>query len=344
MVKYLCYDLEACFLKKGCKRKETKILEIAFTSGMKSYQRLVNPLTKYQNAKEVMDNLDELNQHVDNTLNFWAKLLIGKKALPSALGRKSIIEKAEHISTLLKRSDEALNHDEPNGMMQALSRNDDDVEKAKNDIRMNDDSFKQLFYTPDTAIKGMLKEAQGIDVWCAHNGKSFDEKILRGHDHNFDHVVFVDSLQILQYLLPGLISYSQPLVYKHLFNKKYFAHHALEDALALAKIMEHALEDKCILETHHSCMEKREKKARWKKLNQKKHTKVFPESTLYKLKGIGPKTVEKLYKKDIKSREDLIGLLNTISFDTWCDNYSFVHNYKKFYETYKGSSFNVAVV
>ena len=344
MVKYLCYDLEACFLKKGCKRGDTKILEIAFTSGVKSYQRLVNPLTKYQNGKEVINSLNTLNQHVENTLNFWVKLLIGKKALPSEVKRKSIVEKAEHISTLLIRSDEALKHDNPNGIMQALARNKDNIEEAKNDIRMNDDSFNQIFYTPDAAIKGMLKEAEGIDVWCAHNGKSFDEKVLRGHDHNFDHVVFVDSLQILKYLLPGLTSYSQPLIYKHLFKNKYFAHHALEDAVALAKIMKYVLKDKCILKTKQLYVKETEEKGKAKKLKPKRQVKVFPESTLYKLKGIGPKTVEKLYKKDIKSREDLIRLLNIISFDTWCDNYSFVHNYKKIYETYKGSSFNVAVV
>lgn len=344
MRKYLCYDLEACFVQKGCKRGETKILEIAFTSEKISYQCLVNPLPNYQSGEEVIESLDSLNQHVDNTLNFWTKLLIGKKALPSSLKRKPSIDKAEQISILLKRSDVAIQYNKhvANSMMQALSRNEDDEDKAKNDIRTRDKSFDQLFFTPDEAIKGMLKEAEGIDIWVAHNGKSFDEKVLRGHDHEFDHVTFVDSLHLLKYLLPGMPSYSQPLLYQQLFTKKYFAHHALEDAVALQKIMDHALKDRCILETYQSTVEKRETKRAAKK--QIKYPKVHPESTLYNLKGIGPKTVENLYKKDIKTRGDLIGLINSIDYDTWCDKYSFVHHYKNFYHTYKGASSNVAVV
>ena len=343
--KYLCYDLEACFLQKGYKRTDTQILEVAFKTENISYQCLVNPLNHYQNGKEVMESLDSLNQHVNNTLNFWIKLLIGKKALPSSVKRKTILEKAEEISTLLKRSDVALQYNKhvANNMMQALARHGDDEEKAKNDIRKNEYTFNQLFYTPDEAIKGMLKKAKGIDIWVAHNGKSFDEKVLRGHPkHDFDHVTFVDSLHLLKYLVPGMPSYSQPLLYQQIFTKKYFAHHALEDAVALHKIMDHALGEKCILETYQSTVEKREKKRAGKK--QQKYSKVHPESTLYTLKGIGAKTVERLWKKDIKTKDDLIGLVNSIDYDTWCDKYSFVHHYKTFYDTYKGTSFNVAVV
>ena len=103
--------------------------------------------------------------------------------------------------------------------------------------------------------------------------------------------------------------------------------------------MDHALGEKCILETYESSVQKRETKR-----VGKKYTKVHPESTLYHLSGIGSKTVERLWKLDIKSRDDLIGLINSIDYDTWCDKYSFVHRYKKFYDTYKGASSNVAVV
>ena len=88
---FLCYDLEACFVQKGCKRGETKILEVAFKTKNKSFQCLVNPLATYQSGKEVIQSLDSMKQHVDNTLNFWTKLLIGKKALPSSLKRKPSI-------------------------------------------------------------------------------------------------------------------------------------------------------------------------------------------------------------------------------------------------------------
>lgn len=339
--KFLCYDLEACFVQHGCKRNETKILEVAFRTENSSYQCLVNPLPKYDTGEEVIESLHCLKQHVNNTIRFWTKLLIGKKAFPSSYKRKTMEEKAEEISKLLKRSDVAHQYEDSEGMMQALARNEDDEEKAKDDVRTRDESFNQLFYTSDEAIKGMLKESKGINIWVAHNGKSFDEKVLRGHDHNFDHITFVDSLHLLKYLLPGKNSYSQPLLYEHLFDKKYFAHHALEDAIALRKIMEHALQDKCILETFNKNEKRREKKLQ---KNKKRFTKVHPESTLYELQGIGPKTVVKLYKKDIKTKEDLIGLINTIDYETWCNNYSFVHHYKKFYESWRGFSPNTAVV
>lgn len=339
---FLCYDLEACFVKKGCTRSDTKILEVAFKSKQKAYQRLVNPLPKYNNAKEVMDSLTSLNQHVENTINFWVKLLIGKKALDTSVSRKTTIQKAESISTLLKRSDVAKKYEDESGMMQALYRNDDDVEKAEVDLRTNDKSFDQIFYTADEAIKDMIQEAKGIDVWVAHNGKSFDEKILRGHSHNFDHVVFVDSLHLLKYLIPDMPSYSQPQLYQQLFKKKYFAHHALEDSVALCKIMDHALQDKCIIKVLQEHSIQKEKQLMTKKT--KKYKKVHPESTLYEVKGIGTVSVEKLYKEDIKSKEDLIGLINSCEYDTWCEKYKFIRNHKKIYETYKGFFSTVAVV
>ena len=336
----LCYDLETCFVNKGCTRGQTKILEVAFKTGKRSYQRLVNPLPVYSNAKEIIDGLEKLNQHAEKTVHFWTKLLIGKKALPSSLRRKNVIEKAEAISTLLKRSDIAMSYNKHvrNGMMQSLARHEDDEIKAKNDIRKDEDSFDQLFYSAEEAIRGMLQKAEGIDIWVAHNGKAFDEKVLKGHDHNFDHVTFIDSLQVLKYLLPGLVSYSQPLLYQHLFNKKYFAHHALEDAVALHKIMDHALKGKCVLEEHESIQRKKEEK------KKKRYSKIHPESTLYTLKGIGEKTVEKLYKKDIKTDEELLLLVNTISFDAWCRDFSFVHKHKKFFTDHCTVGSNTAIV
>lgn len=331
---YLTYDLEATFIQKGKSRKDTKILEIALYNDRISYQRLVNPLTEYQDGEEVMANLHSLYQHTTNTLNFWVKLLVGKKALPSNMNRKNTFEKAEAISTLLKRSDEAKKHDDAEGMMQALARNKDDLEEAKKDIRKGDTSFNQLFYTPHEALEGALKAADGYSIWCGHNGKAFDEKILKGHeDHDWDHITFVDSLPLLKQLKPGLVSYSQPLVYKQLFNDKYFAHHALDDSIALWKIMEHVLGEECILETHQNLKPKK----------KKSKEKVHPTSNLYELKGIGTKSVAQLYQKDIKTKEDLMKLIDSITFKQWCDKFSFVHHHKKFYNMHK-TQHNSAVV
>tara|TARA_A100001015_G_C15036800_1_gene736824 strand:- start:2810 stop:3841 length:1032 start_codon:yes stop_codon:yes gene_type:complete len=337
---FLCYDLEACFLRSGTTRKDTKILEIALYNDSMSYQRLVNPLTEYDNGTELINNLDRLKQHPENTVNFWTKLLIGKKALPTSLKRKTILEKADAISTLLKRSDVAREYNKniSKSMMQALARHKDDEDKAKNDLRDRDDSFNQLFYTPKEALEGAI-EAANTDIWVGHNGKSFDEKILKGHDHDWDHITFVDSLYIIKQLKPGLVSYSQPLVFKHLFGGSYFAHHALEDAMALWKIMEEVLGEKCVHDIHLEV-----EKIRKEKKVKKRHDKEHRESNLYTVKGIGPATVKGLYKKDITTKEDLMKLINSIDFDTWCDQYSFVHHHKKFYELYKGTVVNSAVV
>ena len=232
----------------------------------------------------------------------------------------------------------ALKHDDPGGMMQALARNEDDEEKAKDDIRTRDKSFNGIFYSSEAAIEGMIQKAKGIDIWVAHNGKSFDEKVLKGHDHDFEHVTFVDSLHLLKHLIPDMPSYSQPLLYQQLFSKKYFAHHALEDAVALHKIMEHALEGKCVLEEHEFIQRKKEEK------KKKRYSKIHPESSLYNLKGIGVKTVEKLYKKDIKTDEELLLLVNTISFDAWCRDFSFVQKHKKFFTDHCTIGSNTAIV
>jgi hypothetical protein len=89
-------------------------------------------------------------------------------------------------------------------------------------------------------------------------------------------------------------------------------------------------------------MEEKRRNRKEKKL--RKNNKVYPESTLHRLKGIGNKTVEKLYKKDIKTDEELIALVNTISFDAWCKEFNFVHHYKSFYKNHCTAGSNTAIV
>lgn len=302
---WLAYDLEACFLKKGQTRAATKILEIALYNKDISYQRLVNPLSRFANGRDVLDNLKELNQHPENTVNFWARLLVQKKALPTALARKRIADKADAIATLLTRSACARTYEDEKGMMLALARHGDDEEKAATDLRTGEGGFSDVFYTAKEAIDGALKAGKD-HIWVAHNGKSFDEKILRGH--GVDSVRFADSLPLIKHAKPGLESYSQPKVYKHLFNKPYFAHHALEDSIALFKILNEVVDDlPALLKTKHR------------------------DTDLHTLKYIGPKTVEKLYKKNIKTKAALLDIVRDASFDEWCADFSFVHNHKAFY-------------
>jgi len=317
--KWLAYDLEACFLKKGCKRHETQILEIALYNKDISFQRLVNPLAKYASGVEVLDSLVDLNQHPDNTVQFWTKLLIGKKILSTAVKRKDVFEKAEAISKVLSRSTVARSHEDPELMVHALQRHDDDVEKAKDDLKKVDKA-PALFYTPHEAISEALNVG-AQHLWIAHNGTAFDSKILKGHDeHDWKSIRFHDSLPLLKKKLPDLASYSQPMVYHHLFKKKYFAHHALEDSKALYQILNHVIDDITDVVTK-------------------------KKSSLLDLKGIGAKSVEFLHSKKITDKEQLIRIVSTLSLKQWCKEYSKIHQHKKFWKTYNNfTSSNTAVV
>lgn len=97
------------------------------------------------------------------------------------------------------------------------------------------DAIRSEFITPRAAIEGML--AFGTGTWVAHNGKSFDEKIIQGHLDRFGlkpKIDFKDSLPEIRKL--KLPSASLGYVYKHLFKTPFRAHHALDDAIALQRV------------------------------------------------------------------------------------------------------------
>ena len=117
----------------------------------------------------------------------------------------------------------------------------------------------------------------GTGVWVAHNGKAFDNKIIRAHLNRYTikaNIDFRDSLPEIRKL--KLPSHSLGYVYKHLFKHPFRAHHALDDAKALQRVC--------------------------------KHLKLFQKASSTKLttlKGVGPKTEEVLKKAGILSVEDL---------------------------------------
>jgi hypothetical protein len=331
-MKYLCYDLEACFLKKSYKRKDCKILEVALYNSTISFQRLINPLKKYDSGEAVVDSLEEVGQHAENTVGFWTKLLIEKKAFPTSLKRKSTREKANAISKLLLRSDVARKYEDETGMMLALKRHEDDEEKASKDVRKGEEGFNSVFYTPDEALKDALLIGKD-HVWIAHNGRCFDEKILKGHvNHKWDTITFLDSIPIIKRWNSKLPKYSQTEVYKHMFNDSYFAHHALEDAKSLHKILKKIEED-------HSADTWTQEKS-----TKKKEVKLHSNSNLYEVKGIGPITVAELHKRGVKTREHLLNIVQKTSFEEWCKQYSFVHQHKKFWKSWKNYDTNSAFV
>lgn len=303
----LFYDLETCFIKSGFKRNITRMLEIGVHGDNITYQKMINPLQKYDTGEDIIKNLIDMDQDPDKTIHFWTKLLVEKGALKSNIKRADTIKKADHISTLLKRSDLALTKENPKEWLFALESFDDDVEKAKKfvETKKAEPPKSLLFYKTKDCLLELLTYSDHI--WVAHNGKSFDEKIVRGNAERLNIDIsfrFEDSLPVFRRLLKGEPSYSLPILHKSVLKTSYKAHHAYEDAKALANLFNHVVGDKKIEE-------------------------IFVEkSDLFTLKGVGKKSVEALSKKNIKTLKDLYAYVDTHDIQDWYKEFSHVYNFK----------------
>ena len=281
MAKWLTYDLESTFLKRGMKRKDTLIIEIGMFVAKKSISILVNPLKKFETGKDVMDSLEKQGQCAEKSINFWTKLMIGKKLLNTAIKRKTTEEKAEALALLLKEN--------PN------------------------------FISTSEALNKFI-EFSDSHKYIAHNGRAFDSKIIKGNceKHNIDHSIqFMDSLPMFKQNLKGMVSYSQPLLYKAVFNSKYFAHHADEDAKALHKLISNF--NKPIEELFLD--------------DEKKPKKKSKKTELRSIKGIGPKSEEILNKKGILTIKQLHDYVRENSRDQFMSDLTGIHHGKRLYDT-----------
>lgn len=294
---WLAYDLETTFLKKGGKRHQAKILEIGMYAKDLKFQCLINPLASYATGDEVIESLDSTGQHVENTLRFWTKLLIEKKALKSDVKRKNYKEQASAISTLLRRSDVAMEYVEDKKMAYALERTKDDIPAAE--ALMDRTMLKgtsPLFYNTKDTLERALKLGDGY-TWVAHNGKSFDEKVIKGQGVEF-HVQFGDSLPYFRKKLPGEMTYSLPLLYRSVLKKKYKAHHAFEDSKALWELLDH----------FNGYQER--------------------VDDLHMVRGVGPKSIAIFNKHKIYTQQDLDKYVEEHSIEEFKKTFDKVHCYK----------------
>ena len=191
------YDLETTFLAKGGKRTQQQILEVGIVRGRKSFSALVDPTM----GKPILSTLKELGQHPQRSIQFWTKLLIGKKLLNSAVKRKPFEVQAKHI-----------------------------------------EGVRSQFMHPEDALRGMLAFDYMVDsgTWVAHNGKCFDNIIMKAHFEKYGikhQIKFQDSLPDIRKL--KLPTHSLGYVYKHLFKEIFNCHHALDDAKALQRVCNH---------------------------------------------------------------------------------------------------------
>lgn len=287
-----CIDLETTLTSKipdhirpkGFKRFETRIIEIGAVHVVKNRQWgcLVNPLPQSANLRTPEDLfalLRRMYQKPDATINFWSSVLLKRKSL---------------------RPDMFLHKEPP-----LVWSNRTTFNRAKDFVRWhNNPEIGPSFVTETQALRKLLAFTKDEPLWYAHNGRSFDFKILKGCAQRCGltySVKEIDTLREFRKCLPGHKSYSQPILYKALFNQTYNAHVAIDDALALKRLCAYAAGVTIKPDEQHSHPPTSPitvKQRRPMNLTFKtKCTHQFLDVT--KLRGIGPKTSRALAKEHI---------------------------------------------
>jgi len=225
----ICVDLETTIAGKipdnvrpsGEKRFETRIIEIGAVHWQqqdKRFMRLVNPINvKLHSGNELIQHLKSIHQKPGPTLNFWSRVLVRRNSVD-----RTMFQKEESPEVWLARKLET---------------------KADDFVRWFNGAHGPAFVPEREALHDLL-EWSGKDSWLAHNGNSFDFKVLQGCALRTGIVITpaiqqYDTLKLFRKQLPGHKSYSQPVLYEKIFGEKYNAHVAIDDALALSRLCQH---------------------------------------------------------------------------------------------------------
>ena len=231
----ICLDLETTISSKipdhvrppGKKRYETRILEIGAVDWQNptvKYQALVSPIPNHlpmNSTVEFFNHLREMHQHPTRTINFWSKVLVKRHSL------------TRHMFSV---------EEEPEVWLARQVH-----QRAKDFVRWhNKPESGPMFVSEKKALEGLVAftKKHGANAWLAHNGNSFDFKVIEGCSERnsvplIPKLSTVDTLKLFRKHIPGHKSYSQPVLYEALFNKKYNAHVAIDDAIALATLCQH---------------------------------------------------------------------------------------------------------
>ncbi len=230
----ICVDLETTIAgkipddvrPKGQKRYETRILEVGavlWRDTTQTFGCVVNPIpseTTLQSSQDLFQWLRSIYQKPEVTINFWSRVLVHRDSLTPDMFRRK---------------------EEPLVWLGRTAQN-----KALDFVHWhNHPSDGPDFVTESQALKGLIAFGAGR-AWLAHNGKSFDYKVLEGcaQRTGFPIPALVkqyDSLHLFLILLPFHKSYSQPRLYSALFGQTYNAHVAIDDAKALAQLCRHVV-------------------------------------------------------------------------------------------------------
>jgi len=228
-----CVDLETTIAgripdnirPRGKKRFETRIIEIGavhWKDPQQQFKCLVNPIPQHSVLKkpdDLFSLLRSMHQKPDATLNFWSTVLVKRHSLNNKM----------------------FLHDEP----PEIWRNRTITNRAKDFIRWhNSPNTGPEFKTEKQALRELIQFTRAEPTWLAHNGRSFDFKVLEGCAERTKNVIpnafnMVDTLPLFRKHLPGHDSYSQPKLYAAVFGRKYNAHVAIDDAKALAELCSH---------------------------------------------------------------------------------------------------------
>lgn len=222
----ICLDLETTIAGKcghripGTKRYETRITEIGCVNWQnteETFKCLINPVpatVKLENGKSLMKWLKDNYQKPAPTINFWGKVLTNRGSLTKEM---------------------FINPEPPEIWNRMTAAN-----KANDFVRWhNTHGIGPQMLTEKEALQKLIAFT-GERPWIAHNGNSFDYKVLQGAALRTNvvipNIVKHDSLRIFKKMIPGYKSYSQPKLYSAIFKKGYNAHVAIDDARALAEL------------------------------------------------------------------------------------------------------------
>ena len=233
----ICIDLETTIAGKisdairgpGFKRFETRIIEIGachWRDTSRRFMRLVNPITvPLTSGSALMQHLQDIHQKPVPTLNFWSKVLVNRKSVD-----RTMFSKEEDPAVWLVRNPER---------------------RAEDFVRWFNGAHGPKFVSETDALRDLLTWT-GNHAWLAHNGNSFDFKVLQGCAQRTgipitDTIKFHDTLKLFRKYIPGHRTYSQPKIYEAIFSEKYNAHVAIDDSLALARLCVHCNDTKSLI-------------------------------------------------------------------------------------------------
>jgi len=210
-IRHCCvFDLETGFIRKGCRRTDTPILEIGavFPNG-ETFQTFTNPYL--DSPLSLYDSIVEDGKiKVSSTLSFWHSLLFDRTARGTDKEVGAKVE-AELLKLQVPSTETALQSFE-----KFIKDNAEDI--------------------PSTAL-------------VAHNGNSFDFKIMDGNavpgsfwDTNSMH--YIDSYrQIARPLYPERKKYGLAPLYRDLVGGTFNHHRALDDSRATLQVLQVCAKD-----------------------------------------------------------------------------------------------------